>query len=183
MNSMSTKGIVSCCSKVSDPGPPFCKAFSLFPSPSPSARQLVLFVSAPSLSPLPIKVLIDSGCTRSFIDQSLVNVSKIKTLLINPPISLRLFDGSVAPSGPITMYADICFSFLDSADASPAAPEHFRFLATCLDSSVQMALGYDWLLARNPLINWRTGQIIPRDSSGTITEASADFSESGAFSV
>src|ERR1700742_775294 len=161
MNSMSTKGIVSCCSKVSDPGPPFCKAFSLFPSPSPSARQLVLSISAPLLSPLPLKVLIDSGCTRSFIDQCLVTLSKVTTSLINPPISLRLFDGSVAPSGPITMYADIGFSFLDSADASPASADHFRFLATRLDSSVQMALGYDWLLARNPLIDWCTGRIIP----------------------
>jgi hypothetical protein len=172
---MIDKGIVSCCSKVFDPGPPVCNTFSSFSS---ATHQLVLSVSAPLLSSSPIKVLIDSGCTHSFIDQRLINLSKHKVSKFGTPIALRLFDGSVVPSGPISMFADINFSFPDSAT------DRFQSLVTRLDPSVSMALGYDWLLARNPMIDWRLGQIIPHDlSTANFPDNGTTSAESGASSV
>ena len=129
-----------------------------FPSAS---HQLILSASVPSLSNSLLKVLIDSGCTRSFVDSKLLRSSDCSTHVIDPPLSLRLFDGSVAPSGPITMYADLDFSLPGSKS------ERFRFLSTSLDSSCSLALGYDWLLERNPDIDWRSGQIRLRDPSKT----------------
>ena len=110
----------------------------------------------PALSASPLKVLIDSGCTRSFIDQRLANNSSCRAFAIYPPITLKLFDGSVAPSGPISLYTDLDFSL------PGFPPDHFRFLATSLDSSCDLALGHDWLNARNPDIDWRAGTICPR---------------------
>src|SRR5215469_2054829 len=155
---MSARGALPCCDSNFVTGPLFCNVFSSFASPT-TTHQLVLSVSAPSLSTSPFKVLIDSGCTRSFIDQRLVTLSSCKTSKLPSPISLRLFDGSVAPNGPIREYVDIDFSL-------PGAPQdHFRFLITSLGPSVSMALGYDWLSQRNPLIDWRTGTItFPADT-------------------
>ena len=105
------------------------------------------------VSNVPLKVLIDSRCTCSFINQHLV--SKILCIIssIDPPVELQLFDGSVAPNEPIHSYVDLDFmlpgSFTDC----------FPFLVTWLDSSCSMALGYDWLFTHNPNINWRTGRI------------------------
>jgi hypothetical protein len=114
----------------------------------------------PILSPSPIKVLIDSGCTRSFIDKNLIdNNFSCKAFQIFPPLTLKLFDGSVAPSGPITTYTDLDFQ------VPGLAPERFRFLATRLDSSVSLALGHDWLHARNPIIDWKAGRLVPRASA------------------
>src|SRR5215469_1198818 len=149
---MSARGALPCCDSNFVTRPLFCNVFSSFASPT-TTRQLVLSVSAPSLSTSPFKVLIDSGCTRSFIDRRLVTLSSCKTSKLPSPISLRLFNGSVAPNGPIQECVDIGFSL-------PGAPQdHFRFLITSLDPSVSMALGYDWLSQHNPLINWRTGTI------------------------
>ena len=125
-----------CCGSNFDSGPPFINAFSTF---SPKTRQLVLSISVPSLASFTIKVLIDSG-TRSFVDHRLIKSSKHSVSKICPPISLRLFDGSLAPSGLISASADIKFSL----PGSP--PECFSFLVTQLDPSVSLALGYDWLV-------------------------------------
>ena len=142
------------------PQDPVCCASSSFVSFSLS-RQLVLSISVPTLSPLPLKVLIDSRCTRSFIDQSLLTNSSCKAFPIDPPITLRLFDGTVAQSGAISSYTDLDFQIIS------LAPDRFRFLATCLDPSVWIALGYDWLLTRNPNIDWITGRVIPRNPAAT----------------
>lgn len=135
----------------------------------------------PTLSPLPLKVLIDSGCTRSFIDKNLLNInSSCKAVLLPKPLTLRLFDGSVAPSGPITLYTDLDFQ------VPGLAPETFRFLATDLDSSVSLALGYDWLLQRNPDINWVTGSIVPRQAlsdAPALTPCYSDMSADAAAVV
>ena len=43
-------------------------------------------------------------------------------------------------------------------------------MATSLDASVSLALGHDWLLARNPDINWQTGRLVPRASADVVTD-------------
>src|SRR6202000_3021642 len=83
----------------------------------------------------------------------LIRGSKHCISKISPPISLRLFDGSLVPNGPISMYADIDFSL----PGSVSVPHWFHFLVTHLDSSISMVLGYNWLAAHNPEINWHTG--------------------------
>lgn len=66
---------------------------------------------------------------------------------------LRLFDGSVAPNGPIRSYVELDF-VLPSGDC-----DRFRFLVTRLDDTCSLVLGYDWLESRNPAIQWGTGHL------------------------
>lgn len=60
------------------------------------------------------------------------------------------------------MYTDLNFQL------PGLAPDHFRFLATTLDPSVSLALGYDWLLARNPNIDWIAGRLVARSNTKVV---------------
>src|SRR5215469_52379 len=152
MSNVSARGALPCCDNNFVTGPLFCNIFSSFTLPTMTC-QLVISVSALLLSIKPFKVLIDSGCTHSFIDQHLVTLSSCKTSTLPSPISLRLFDGSVAPNGLIREFVDIDFSIAGTPQ------DRFQFLITRLDPSVSMALGYDWLSQQNPRIDWRAGTI------------------------
>jgi len=148
------------CHNVTDPWTPIVTTFSSFSSPIAS-HQLILSFSVPMVSNVPLKVLIDSGCTCSFIDQHLVSKIPCIILSIDPPVDLQLFDGSVAPNGPICSYVDLDFTLPGSFT------DCFPFLVTQLDSSCSMALGYDWLFAHNPNIDWWTSQITLHNLSTT----------------
>ena len=121
-----------------------------------SKNQLILSVYAPSLSQKPLKALLDSGCTRSFIDRGLVRRTKAKTTPLPHPLSLKLFDGSNARDGRLRDYTKLEFTVTDMRDP---VSETFDFLITDLDPSISMALGYDWLAERNPQIDWKNGAI------------------------
>jgi hypothetical protein len=111
-----------------------------------------------------LRALIDSGCTRSFIDYSVVKNSSCKLSPLSVPIELRLFDGSIAPTGPIRHFVDLDFTLPGGAS------DRFRFLVTQLDSSCSMALGYDWLKFRNPNVDWKRGELtFLRDSTAPST--------------
>ena len=79
--------------------------------------------------------------------------SSCKLIPLQNPVELRLFDGSVAPNGPIRFYVDLDF-ILPGGDL-----DRFRFLVTRLDSTCSLVLGHDWLEARDPDIHWSTGRL------------------------
>lgn len=72
------------------------------------------------------------------------------------PITLKLFDGTIAPSGPITEYLTTSFFLPDGRSDS------FTFLTTAVDDSADVVLGLDWLRARNPVVDWVSGYVDPR---------------------
>ena len=118
--------------------------------------QFVLKISFPSLSKDPILVLLDSGCNQSFISTDFVNKYKVKTTSLKKPLKLTLFDGSASVTGRISHSVKTSFLI-------PSLPlDTWTFLVTKVDSSCQVVLGLDWLVQRNPNINWATGEILPR---------------------
>jgi transposase InsO family protein len=86
--------------------------------------------------------------------------------MINPPVDLLLFDGSVAPNGPIRSYVDLEFTL------PGAETDQFEFLVTQLDRSCSLVLGYDWLQTRNPHIDWKERRVIPRKDPASPISAS-----------
>jgi len=88
---------------------------------------------------------LDSGSTRSFIDEGYVAEHNLPSIPI-PPILLRLIDGSMRP--PITSALTLSVQF-------PCGTTHsIRYLVTQLDSDFPAVLGLDWLTQHNPLIDW-----------------------------
>jgi len=88
---------------------------------------------------------LDSGSTRSFIDEGYVAEHNLPSIPI-PPIPLRLIDGSMRP--PITSALTLSVQF-------PCGTTHsIRYLVTQLDSDFPAVLGLDWLTQHNPLIDW-----------------------------
>ena len=126
-------------------------------------------LSFPDLFPTPLRVLIDSGSSRSFIDSRFVSDQGIPTTKLPLPLTLRLFDGSIAPSGKISDCIQTQFRL-------PLLPsETWNFLVTPLDSSCDLVLGLDWLRSRNPIVDWKSGEVAPRpqDSSTPIGHSAA----------
>ena len=112
---------------------------SALASKSSGSSQLLLNVRFPYLSLDPLTVLLDSGCSHSFISNSLISDLALPLDPLKRSLTLRLFDGSVAPCGPIThkIAAEFKLPYMD--------PESWTFLATDLDPSCDVVLGLDWL--------------------------------------
>lgn len=122
-------------------------------SATSSHGQLVISLTVPSLSLSSVKALVDSGATDSFVDSAFVRKHGIKLLKLPGPRPLRLFDGGLAPSGPITHFVELDIR-------PPMGPCHgHRFLVTLLDHSVSLVLGIDWLSSLNPSIDWKSPTI------------------------
>lgn len=112
---------------------------------TPNLNSLILTLTHKNL---PLRVLIDSGASDCFIDQSFVAQHSLPTRQLRSPMSLRLFDGSTGASGLITHCTDL--HLRDQMDH----PIHATFLLTTLDPSCDAVLGLDWLTTANPIIDW-----------------------------
>ena len=120
---------------------PFTSSISAFALRTYPDSQLLMNLSFPDLSSASLRVLIDSGSSRSFIDSRLVSDQGIPTTRLPHQLTLRLFDGSIAPSGKISDYVRTQFQL-------PLFPlETWNFLVTPLDASCDLVLGLDWLKA------------------------------------
>lgn len=110
---------------------------------------MVIPLSVPELSSSPIHALVDSGSSDSFADSSFIRSCHVVTKELALPRSLRLFDGGLAPSGPITHSIALSITPVDGAS-------HIHtFLLTSIVSSVPLVLGIDWLTRINPSIDWK----------------------------
>ena len=148
---------------------PFTSSISAFALRTYPDSQLLMNLSFPDLSSASLRVLIDSGSSRSFIDSRLVSDQGIPTTRLPHQLTLRLFDGSIAPSRKISDYVRTQFRL-------PLFPlETWNFLVTPLDASCDLVLGLDWLRSRNPLVDWKSGEVAPRpkDSSPLTSHSAA----------
>ena len=64
---------------------------------------MVIPLSVPAFS-LTAPALVDSGATDSFVDTAFAKKSGLPATRLKIPRSLRLFDGGLAHSGPITHF-------------------------------------------------------------------------------
>ncbi len=101
---------------------------------------------------LSTKVLVDSGCTSSAINQSFLEQHNIPTHATAAPIPVYNADGTHNQRGSITKYAEIHLTIRDHAEQIDLAITELR--------DKQIFLGHDWLARHNPIINWKTGGLM-----------------------
>jgi hypothetical protein len=96
--------------------------------------------------------LIDSGATENFIDQETIKKLKLGTRKLEEPVWLRNIDGTYNQSGSVK-------SFIDLLINRRGRKVMQRFYVTNLGSD-KMILGYPWLRAFNPDIDWPNCKLI-----------------------
>ena len=113
---------------------------------------MVIPLSVPAFS-LTAPALVDSGATDSFVDTTFAKNSGLPATRLKIPRSLRLFDGGLAHSGPITHFVVL--------DIRPPRGilKKYTFLLTTLDPSVSFVLSIDWLTLLNPRIDWKLSEM------------------------
>jgi len=98
---------------------------------------------------LKIKVLVDSGCIYTGIDEQLVKDKKIQTKPIN--FSFEVFNTDGMKNREVTRVAPLEIRINSYKEQLEAA-------VTDLDET-NMFLGHDWLVKHNPEVNWKNGTI------------------------
>ena len=91
------------------------------------------------------KVLIDSGCTGSSIDQDFVRRNKINTKKVARLISIYNTDGTMNAGGPISEFVKLKIKIQDHI-------ERMEFAVTNLGKN-PMFIGFEWLKHHNPSID------------------------------
>ena len=124
-----------------------------------SPQHLIASISLPSHPNVYLATLIDSGCSHSFISDSIVSLYALPRKSLPKPLKLTLFDGSF--SGFISHSVELTFNFSDNSS------DTWTFLETTLSHECQLALGLDWLRTRNPKIDWSSGSV----SLGTLSSS------------
>ncbi|EGO03271.1 hypothetical protein SERLA73DRAFT_42468, partial [Serpula lacrymans var. lacrymans S7.3] len=92
--------------------------------------------------------LIDSGCTNSVIDRSLVDKYTLNTTHLPVPLDAAGADGR---SQKVTHYITLHINV--------KGKEHLIDVIVASLLSPRILLGYDWLILTNPTIDWRTNKI------------------------
>jgi len=98
---------------------------------------------------LKVKVLVDSGCTHTRIDEQLVKDKRIQMKSID--FSFEVFNTDRTKNGEVTKVAPLEIEINRHKKTLEAA-------VTDLDGT-DMFLGHDWLVKHNPEVNWRNGTI------------------------
>ena len=96
-----------------------------------------------------MEALVDSGATNNFIDPVIVNRYKLPRIKLDRPRPVRNIDGTKNSIGNITHYVDLKIQY-------GAYEEMHNFFIINLGTD-QMVLGYPFLAATNPPINWKEG--------------------------
>ena len=98
---------------------------------------------------LEVKILMDSGCTHTGINEQLVKDKKIPTKPID--FSFEVFNIDGTKNGEITKVAPLEIKINGHT-------EQLEVTFTDLDGT-DMFLGHDWLVKHNPEVNWKNGTI------------------------
>ncbi|KAJ8469582.1 hypothetical protein ONZ51_g8881 [Trametes cubensis] len=108
--------------------------------------------------PTPFRALIDSGSSHCFIDSEFAKVHHLPTTAVTP-IRLQLFDGT--SNQLINLFTSLPVHFPSGEVLN------IDFYVTPLDKSVSAVLGYSWLSAYNPLIDWKKRSVQFRSAPPT----------------
>ena len=96
---------------------------------------------------LEVKVLVDSGCTYTGINEQLVKDKKIPTKPIN--FLFEVFNADSTKNGEVTKVVPLEIEINRHT-------EQLEAVVTDLDGT-DMFLGHDWLVKHNPEVNWKNG--------------------------
>ena len=98
---------------------------------------------------LKVKVLVDSGCTYTGINEQLVKDRRIQTKPID--FSFEVFNADETKNGEVTKVAPLKIEINKHKETLEAA-------VTDLNGT-DMFLDHDWLAKHNPEVNWKNGTI------------------------
>ena len=98
---------------------------------------------------LKVKVLVDSRCTHTEIDEQLVKDKRIQTKAID--FSFEVFNADRIKNREVTKVAPLEVEINGHKETLEAA-------VTDLDGT-DMFLGHDWLVKHNLEVNWKNGTI------------------------
>jgi len=98
---------------------------------------------------LKVKVLVDSECTHTGIDEQLVKDKRIQTRSIK--FSFEVFNADGTKNGEVTKVAPLEIEINGHKEKLEAA-------VTDLDR-IDIFLGHDWLVKHNPEVNWKNSTI------------------------
>jgi len=98
-----------------------------------------------------VKALLNSSTTRMFIDKKTAARHGFKLQKLERPISIRNVDGTNNSRGAITYQVECNVYYKDHI-------ERMR-IDVCNLGKTKVILGIPWLVAHNPEINWKTGEV------------------------
>ena len=98
---------------------------------------------------LKVKVLVDSGCTHTGINEQLVKDKRIQTKPIN--FSFEVFNANETKNGEVTKVTPLEIKINGHKETLEAA-------VMDLDAT-DMFLGHNWLVKHNPEVNWKNRTI------------------------
>ena len=98
---------------------------------------------------LKVKALVDSGCTHTEIDEQLVKDKRIQMRPIN--FSFEVFNANGTKNGEVTKVASLVIEINRHKEQLEAAVTDLN--------SIDMFLGYDWLVKHNLEVNWKNRTI------------------------
>ena len=96
-----------------------------------------------------VEALLDSGSTNNFIDATIINRFKLPRIKLDRPRPIRNIDGSLNTVGMITHYVDLTIKY-------GTYEEKHNFFEIHLGTD-DLVLGFPFLAATNPRINWKEG--------------------------
>uniref|UniRef100_A0A8C6Q666 Gypsy retrotransposon integrase-like protein 1 n=2 Tax=Nothobranchius TaxID=28779 RepID=A0A8C6Q666_NOTFU len=99
-----------------------------------------------------LKALLDSGCERNMLDNTVVQKLDIPTIPLPTPLKASSLDGGTLTT--IT-HQTVPVNLLVSGNHQ----ESISFFVFPSPHS-PVVLGHDWLVTHNPQINWRTSQVV-----------------------
>ena len=114
---------------------------------------------------LKVKVLVDSRCTHTGIDEQLVKDKRIQTKPIN--FSFEVFNADGIKNGEVTKVAPLKIEINGHKETLEA-------VVMDLDGT-DMFLGHDWLVKHNPEVNWKNGTIKFKRCPGNCTMKHKDI--------
>ena len=102
----------------------------------------------------PTRVLIDSGATGNFADETFVDTNEITKSRLASPIPVWNADGTENQGGPIENYIDIWLQIQPPGSPNEHS-EQLHLEVTQLANDFEVILGLLWLQVHNPSIDWQ----------------------------
>ena len=131
---------------------------------SSQPSQLSIDLPPTKFCRVPVRILVDSGATDSFVDSTFIETLGLKPSFLDTPVTLHLFDASPSSSPVLTHFVlwDL------NLPKFPHIP--WKLLVADLPTSHQIVVGHDFLQKWNPDIDWILGNLKPRTPSTSSPE-------------
>ena len=98
-----------------------------------------------------VKVLLDSGTTRVFMDKRMAKKHGFKLQKLKRPLMVKNMDGTAKSGGAITHQVEYNVYYKGHIEKMQ--------MDVCNLGKTDVILGMPWLVAHNPEINWETGEV------------------------